>query len=187
MDNESRTRRDTWILLLIHRSIDDDDSEYWMISGATDRNKGMPNLFGIRSLASEKLSNMLREKHELPSGPSASELQLIHLALGDITRAIADDAEDISIRTHAAIIMEGLCNGYNPYFDFAEEVKGLLVSVIPKVNKLCQLEILKLISYASPASPITILRMENIVDVAGGQGNTSSLCVHKRGKTSTGH
>ncbi|RLM97710.1 hypothetical protein C2845_PM06G34570 [Panicum miliaceum] len=112
MDNESRTRRLTWILLLIRRSIDDDDSEYWMISGATDRNKGMPALFGIRSLASEKLLNMLREKHELPSGPSAIELQLIHLALGDLTRAIADDAEDISIRTHAAIILEGLCDSY---------------------------------------------------------------------------
>ncbi|CAN6348579.1 unnamed protein product [Urochloa humidicola] len=39
--------------------------------------------------------------------------------------------------THAAIIMEGLCvnYNYNSYDDFAEEVKGILVGVIPKLVK----------------------------------------------------
>lgn len=59
----------------------------------------------IRRLAGEKLSGMLREKHEPPSEESVMVLHLI----GDITSAFADDSEDISIRIHAAMVMEHLC------------------------------------------------------------------------------
>ncbi|CAN6298084.1 unnamed protein product [Urochloa humidicola] len=76
---------------------------------------------------------MLGEKHELPSGESARGLQLVRLALGDLTSAFADDAEDISVRTHAAIIMEYLCVHYDPYADFTEEAERLLIGVIQKV------------------------------------------------------
>jgi len=133
MDSEGRIRRLTWILLLIHRHTHD-DSEYWMISSFTDRNKCMLDFFSIRRLAGEKLLDMLQEKHELPSEQSARELQLIQLALGDLTTAFVDDAEDISIRTNAVIIMEGFCYTYNFYDDFAKEVEGIMVGMIPKVN-----------------------------------------------------
>lgn len=98
------------------------------MSGFTDMNKLMPDFYSIRELAGKKLADMLQEKHELPLEESSRKLQLIRLSLGDLTRAFDDDAEDISIRTHAAIIMEGLC------IDFGKEVNGILASVIPKVN-----------------------------------------------------
>ena len=53
-------------------------------------------------------------------------------------------AEDISIRIHAAIIMEDLCHGYN-----LDRAQGFMASVIPKVN-LCQSVILKISSRPSP-------------------------------------
>jgi hypothetical protein len=134
IDSESRKRRLTWVLLLIFRSLCN-DSKYWMISGFTDRKKNTCNFYEIQHLAGKKLANMFREKNELPSEESARELPLILLPLGDLTSALADDSEDISIRTHAAIILEGLCVHYNSYSDFAEEVKGILVGVIPKVIK----------------------------------------------------
>ncbi|CAN6303793.1 unnamed protein product [Urochloa humidicola] len=134
LGSESRTRRLTWILLLIFMSLHDDDKE-WMIFRYTDRaNNMLPDKFCSWSrLASEKLSDMLGEKHELPSGESARGLQLVRLALGDLTSAFADDAEDISVRTHAAIIMEYLCVHYDPYADFTEEAERLLIGVIQKV------------------------------------------------------
>ncbi|CAL4897619.1 unnamed protein product [Urochloa decumbens] len=135
-DTESRTRRLTWILPLIFLSID--DSNCWMVSRFADRNKNMPDFSSIRRLASEKLSDMLREKHHEPlSEESARELQLVHFALGDLTTAFADDAEDISIRTHATIIMEGLCICYDPDYSGSaeEELLGILVEMIPKVVK----------------------------------------------------
>lgn len=122
MDSESSRRRLTWILLLIFRS-PDFDYKYWMASGFTDRHtkKGDSS---FKSLAGKRLSEMLfGEKHEQPSEESERDLQLIRLALGDLTSALADDAEDISVRTHAAIIMEGLCVNYNPYDDFAEKFR----------------------------------------------------------------
>jgi hypothetical protein len=146
MDSESRTRRLSWMLLLIFLCRDD-DSEYWMVSGLTDWNKDMPDVSSIRRLASERLSAILGKKHELPSEENARTIQLILLALGDLASAFAD--EDISIRTHAAIIKEGICVncnlisdsvGYEPNSKIAEEVEGILVSVISEVNQ-CQLEI----------------------------------------------
>jgi len=128
MDSESRIRRLTWILLLIHRDILD-VSEHWRISSFTDRNKC------IRRLAGEKLLDMLQEKHALPSEQSVRELQLIQFALGDLTTAFVDDAEDISIRTNAVIIMEGFCYTYNCYIGFSEEVEEIMVGMIPKVVK----------------------------------------------------
>jgi hypothetical protein len=146
MDSESRTRRLSWMLLLIFLCRDD-DSEYWMVSGLTDWNKDMPDVSSIRRLASERLSAILGKKHELPSEENARTIQLILLALGDLASAFAD--EDISIRTHAAIIKEGICVNcnlisdsvsYEPNSKIPEEVEGILVSVISEVNQ-CQLEI----------------------------------------------
>ncbi|CAL4897615.1 unnamed protein product [Urochloa decumbens] len=135
MDGESRTRRLTWILLLIFLSFRD-DSEHWMISGFADQTMNGCSCSHIRTLASEKLADMFREKHEITlEESSARDVQLILLALRDLTSAFADNVEDISIITHAAIILEGICVIYNSGDDFAEELKGIFVSVIPKVVK----------------------------------------------------
>ncbi|CAM0147273.1 unnamed protein product [Urochloa decumbens] len=135
MDSESRTRRLTWILLLIFLSFRD-DSEHWMISGFADQTMNGCSSSHIRTLASEKLADMFREKHETPlEESSARDVQLILLALRDLTSAFADNVEDISIITHAAIILEDICVIYNSGDDFAEELKGIFVSVIPKVVK----------------------------------------------------
>ena len=78
-------------------------------------------------------ATILGEKHdEIPAASKGSEIELlqsVRLALEDLAKAFADDALDISIRTHATIIMEGLCFCYN----ITKEVKGILVDVIPKV------------------------------------------------------
>lgn len=144
MDSESSRRRLTWILLLIIRS-PRFDHKYWMASGFTDgyTEKGVSS---YKSLAGKRLSEMLLgEKHdETPSEESERDLQLIRLALGDLTSALADDAEDISVRTHAAIIMEGLCIGLtstNLLYQHLqmgrsyEEEGEILVRAIPKVNQ----------------------------------------------------
>ena len=139
MDGESRKRRLTWVLLLISQ-FDYDDSEGWMVSGFTyGNNKSMlPDVSSIKNLAGEKLSDMLREKHELPSEESMTELQSIRLALGDMASAFSDDDEEISVRTHAAIILEGLCAAATRLWSHTSnahmEARRMLVGVIPKVN-----------------------------------------------------
>ncbi|RLN30009.1 hypothetical protein C2845_PM05G01550 [Panicum miliaceum] len=136
-DSESSKRRLTWTLLLIVCSTHD-DSMYWRISGFIDRSKNMCDFDRIRELAGEKLRHILGEKRdEIPAASKGSTeielLQSVRLALGDLARAFADDALYISMRTHAAIIMEGLCIGYTTYTNLAEEVEGFLVAAIPKV------------------------------------------------------
>ena len=137
MDSESRRRRLTWILLLIFRSRYD-DSEYWMISGFTDLNKNCRNFHGIMILAGEKLSDILHEKYVLPLEKSERDLQSVHIAVSDLTRAFDDDTDNQKFRTHATIIMKRLCVSY-AHSHFAKEVEGMLVAMIPKVNR-CQLE-----------------------------------------------
>ena len=116
---------------------------------------------------------MLHEKHVLPLEKTERDLQSVHIAVRDLARAFNDGTEDISIRTHATIIMERLCV-YYAHSHFAKEVEGMLVAMIPKVNR-CQLEFFRksIVSYASSSSPFT-LETSNTVDVARGQGNTSS-------------
>ncbi|RLN29817.1 hypothetical protein C2845_PM05G01210 [Panicum miliaceum] len=126
MVSESRARRLTWILLANFFSAYD-GSEYWMISNFADRN----DFYRIRRLAGEKLLDMLREKYGIPLEGDAKS-QLICLALRDLTRAFADDAEDISIRTHATIIIEGLCVAHKFQREFIMEVREILGDMIPK-------------------------------------------------------
>jgi len=52
---------------------------------------------------------MLHEKHVLPLEKTERDLQSVHIAVRDLARAFNDGTEDISIRTHATIIMERLC------------------------------------------------------------------------------
>jgi hypothetical protein len=141
MDNESRTRRLTWILLLAYRykhkswrRFGSERFRDWMVSGRfTNRKK---DLSSICRLAGEKLSDMLGKKHVLPSGESERNFQLIRLAVEDLTSAFADDAQDISIRTHAAIVMEGLiCD-----CEVTGAAEGILLGVVAKVNP-CQLKL----------------------------------------------
>ncbi|KAF8762985.1 hypothetical protein HU200_008832 [Digitaria exilis] len=138
MASESRKRRLTWILLIMicyPKFRENWYSEYWMISAFADEDDFARN----RSLASEKLSSLLGDnKNDGPSDQSARELQYIRLALGDLASAFADDAdEDISIRTHATIIMEDLLFQvlYDPFSDFGKEVDEILAGIIPKVVK----------------------------------------------------
>ena len=109
-----------------------------MVSGFTDLNKNCRNFHGIMRLAGEKLSDILHEKYVLPLDKSERDLQSVHIAVSDLARAFDDDTEDISIRTHATIIMERLCV-YYAHSHFAKEVEGMLVAMIPKVNR-CQLD-----------------------------------------------
>lgn len=69
MDTESRTRRLTWTLLLMCCSTDDESYGTRPESSFIDWN--MPDFSSIRLLAYEKLWDMLRDKHELPSEESA--------------------------------------------------------------------------------------------------------------------
>ena len=77
-----------------------------MISGFTDLNKNCRNFHGIMRLAGEKLSDILHEKYVLPLEKSERDLQSVHIAVRDLARAFNDGTEDISIRTHATIVMK---------------------------------------------------------------------------------
>lgn len=59
-------------------------------------------------LAGEKLSDMLHEKHICAAFRKKRErfTQSVHIAVSDLARAFDDDTEDISIRTHATIVMD---------------------------------------------------------------------------------
>jgi hypothetical protein len=132
MDSESRTRRLTWILLLAYRYIILDNSEKFrdrMIYGRFTNRKNY--LSSICSLAGEKLSDVLAKKH---TEESEREFQVTCLVVEDLTNAFADDDQDISIRIHAAIVMEGLLRSCY----VSDEA---LLRVVPKVNP-CQIEII---------------------------------------------
>jgi hypothetical protein len=147
MDSESRTRRLTWILLLAYRYIisDSENSDPMIYSGFANREE---DLHSICRLAGEKLSDILGKKHELPSEEFARKKKLTRLAAEDLTSAFADDAQDISIRTQAAVVMEGLLSACS-----VADVEDIMLRVVPKVNP-CRIEIMTK-RYASPTSPIS--------------------------------
>jgi hypothetical protein len=106
------------------------------------------DLHSICRLAGEKLSDILGKKHELPSEEFARKKKLTRLAAEDLTSAFADDAQDISIRTQAAVVMEGLLSAC-----YVADVEDIMLRVVPKVNP-CRIEIMTK-RYASPTSPIS--------------------------------